>query len=106
LDCFGLPREIWEYEWAKIVAAIGRFGPYLKYKDLFVSIPKWWEEPLDPYTITLEQSIPLIQQKIEKENNKYIHEFTHEWKKIEVLNGMYWPYIKYEKKNYKIPKWW
>lgn len=106
LDCFGLPREVWEYEWEKITAAIGRFGPYLKYKTLFVSIPKWWEEPLDPYTITLEQSIPLIQQKIEKENNKYIHEFEHKWKKIEVLNGMYWPYIKYDKKNYRIPKWW
>ena len=106
LDCFGLPREVGEYEWEKIVAAIGRFWPYLKYKNLFVSIPKWWEEPLDPYTITLEQSIPLIQQKIEKENNKYIHEFEHKWKKIEVLNGMYWPYIKYDKKNYRIPKWW
>lgn len=106
LDCFGLPREVWEYEWEKVVAAIGRFWPYLKYKNLFVSIPKWWDEPLDPYTITLEQSIPLIQKKIDNENNKYIHEFTHEWKKIEVLNGMYWPYIKYEKKNYKIPKWW
>lgn len=106
LDCFGLPREVWEYEWEKVVAAIGRFWPYLKYKNLFVSIPKWWDEPLDPYTITLEQSIPLIQKKIDNENNKYIHEFTHEWKKIEVLNWMYWPYIKYEKKNYKIPKWW
>jgi len=106
LDCFGLPREVWEYEWEKVVAAIGRFWPYLKYKNLFVSIPKWWEEPLDPYTITLEQSVPLIQKKIDNENNKYIHEFTHEWKKIEVLNWMYWPYIKYEKKNYKIPKWW
>ncbi len=106
LDCFGLPREVWEYEWEKIIAAIGRFWPYLKYKNLFVSIPRWWDEPLDPYTITLEQSIPLIQKKIDNENNKYIHEFTHEWKKIEVLNWMYWPYIKYEKKNYKIPKWW
>ena len=106
LDCFGLPREVWEYEWEKVVAAIWRFWPYLKYKNLFVSIPKWWDEPLDPYTITLEQSIPLIQKKIDNENNKYIHEFTHEWKKIEVLNWMYWPYIKYEKKNYKIPKWW
>ena len=106
LNCFGLPREVWEYEWEKVVAATGRFWPYLKYKNLFVSIPKWWDEPLDPYTITLEESIPLIQKKIDNENNKYIHEFTHEWKKIEVLNWMYWPYIKYEKKNYKIPKWW
>lgn len=106
LDCFGLPREVWEYEWEKVIAAIWRFWPYLKYKDLFVSIPKWWEDPLDPYTITIEQSIPLIQQKIEKENNKYIHEYDYKWKKIEVLNWMYWPYIKYDKKNYRIPKWW
>lgn len=107
LECFGLPREVWEFEWEKIVAAIGRFWPYLKYKTMFVSIPKWWEEPLDPNTITLDQSIQLIKNKIDKDNNKYIHEFkTDEWKKIEVLNWMYWPYIKYEKKNYKIPKWW
>lgn len=107
LECFGLPREVWEYEWEKIVAAIGRFWPYLKYKTMFVSIPKGWEEPLDPNTITLDQSIQLIKDKIDKENNKYIHEFTtNEGKKVEVLNWMYWPYIKYEKKNYKIPKWW
>ena len=106
LECFGLPREVWEYEWEKIVAAIGRFWPYLKYKTMFVSIPKWWEEPLDPNTITLDQSIQLIKDKIDKENNKYIHEFTtNEGKKVEVLNWMYWPYIKYEKKNYRIPKW-
>jgi len=107
LECFGLPREVWEFEWEKIVAAIGRFWPYLKYKTMFVSIPKGWEEPLDPNTITLDQSIQLIKDKFDKENNKYIHEFTtNEGKKVEVLNWMYWPYIKYEKKNYRIPKWW
>ncbi len=104
LECFKLPREVWEYEWEKIVAAIGRFGPYLKYKSLFVSIPKASE--LEPMTITLEESIPLIQAKVEFEANKYIAEFDNKWKKIEILNWRYWPYIKYEKKNYKIPKWW
>jgi len=106
LQCFALPREVWEYEWEKITAAIGRFWPYLKYKNIFASIPKNPEEPLDPHTITLEQAIPIIQKKLDFENNKNINQFEHEWEKIEVLNGPYGPYIKYNKKNYKIPKWW
>lgn len=106
LQCFSLPREVWEYEWEKITAAIGRFWPYLKYKSIFASIPKNPEDPLDPHTITLEQAIPIIQKKLEFESNKNINQFEHEWEKIEVLNGPYGPYIKYNKKNYKIPKWW
>ena len=43
---------------------------------------------------------------MEFENNKNINQFEYEWDKIEVLNGPYGPYIKYNKKNYKIPKWW
>ena len=106
LQCFALPREVGEYEWEQITAAIGRFGPYLKYKNIFASIPKDPENPLDPHTITLQQAIPIIQKKLEFENNKNINQFEYEWDKIEVLNGPYGPYIKYNKKNYKIPKWW
>ena len=106
LQCFALPREIWEYEWEKITAAIGRFWPYLKYKNIFASIPKNPDATLDPRTITLEQAIPIIQKKLEFENNKNINQFEYEWEKIEVLNGPYGPYVKYNKKNYKIPKWW
>lgn len=104
LECFNLPREVWEYKWEKIIAAIWRFWPYLKYKSLFVSIPK--ASDLEPISITLDESIPLIDAKIEFESNKYINEFDDKWKKIEILNWRYWPYIKYEKKNYKIPKGW
>jgi hypothetical protein len=48
----------------------------VKYKDLFVSIPKSLET--DPMSITLEQSIELIKAKQEANANKYIHEFTHD----------------------------
>ncbi len=106
LQCFALPREVWEYEWENITAAIGRFWPYLKYKNIFASIPKDPENQLDPHTITLEQAIPIIQKKLEFENNKNINQFEYEKEKIEVLNGPYGPYIKYNKKNYRIPKWW
>ena len=106
LQYFALPREVWEYNWWVITAAIGRFWPYLKYKNIFASFPKNIEEPLDPYTITLEQAVPIIEKKLEFENNKNINQFEYEKEKIEVLNGPYGPYIKYNKKNYKIPKWW
>ncbi len=106
LDCFKLPRVVGEYEGKEIVAAIGRFGPYLKFsnqgKDAFVSIKK--DSGLEPLSITLEEAIPLVQEKITLDANKYINEFTHEKEKIEILNGPYGPYLKYKKKNYKIPK--
>lgn len=46
----------------------------------------------------------MIEQKLELEANKNINEFDYEKEKIQILNGPYGPYIKYAKKNYKIPK--
>lgn len=106
LDCFKLPRIVGEYEGEEIIAAIGRFGPYVKYpykgKDIFASIKK--DSGLDPISITLEEASLLVKEKIELEKNKYINEFDYEKEKVQVLNGPYGPYIKYAKKNYKIPK--
>lgn len=75
-----------------------RFGPYLKYKNLYVSIPK----SIDPENITTEQAEKLISDKIQKENNRYIHNW--EEVKISVENGRYWPYIKFGKKNFYLKK--
>ncbi len=99
LELFKLPREVGTYKDKKITAAIGRFGPYLKYENLFVSIPK--ED--DPYTIAEPRAIELIEAKIEAETNKYIKVFDAN-PDIQVLNGRYGPYIKAGKKNVKIPK--
>lgn len=101
LALFALPRIIGQYEGEWVTAAVGKFWPYLKYKTFFVSLPK----TLDPYTVTMEEGAPLIEKKIETEKNKYINNFDYEWKKIEVLNGLYGAYIKYDGNNYKIPKW-
>ena len=99
---FALPRIAGKYQEEPITVAVGKFWPYLKYKTLFVSIPKI----LDPYTITMEEIIPLIEKKIDTEKNKYINTFDNKWVKIEVLNGLYGAYIKSEGNNYKIPKGW
>ena len=104
LQAFALPRSLGKREGEEVSASTGRFGPYVKYKSLFVSIKK--DSGLDPFSITLEEAIPMIQEKMETEKNKYINEFDYEKEKIQVLNGPYGPYIKYAKKNYKIPKGW
>lgn len=104
LKALELPREIWEYNWKMITANVWRFGPYVKRDNLFCSIPKDAEYNL--FSITLDQAVNLVKDKKEKEDNKYINTFKYEKENIQVLNWMYWPYIKYGKKNYKIPKWW
>lgn len=102
LGLFALPRVAGEYQGEPVTVAVGKFWPYLKYKTLFVSIPKTY----DPYIITMEEATPLLEKKIETEKNKYINTFDNKWIKIEVLNWLYGPYIKSEGNNYKIPKWW
>ena len=74
----------------------------MKYQTFFVSIPKKAENPLDPYTITLEDAIPLIQAKLDREKSTI--QFEYEGEKIELKEGPYGPYLKFKKKNYKIPK--
>lgn len=96
---FKLPRELGEFEGLKVVANIGRFGPYVLHNKKFVSIPK--DE--DPYTITFEKAVELIEAKRIADANKTIKVFE-ENPDIQILNGRYGPYIKAGKKNVKIPK--
>ncbi|MCH5240331.1 MAG: type I DNA topoisomerase [Muribaculaceae bacterium] len=105
LKLFELPRKIGEIDGQEVTAAVGRFGPYVKYGSLFVSIPK----ELDPLTISLEEAATLINNKQQAEANKLIKSFP-EMPGLEVLNGRYGPYLAYKAegerkaKNYKIPK--
>ena len=99
LELFKLPREVGEYEGEEIVAAIGRFGPYVRHKGKFVSLTK--ED--DPLTIDVDRAIELIEAKRKLDAEKYIKVFD-ENPDIQVLKGRYGPYIKAGKKNVKIPK--
>ncbi|MBL4710229.1 MAG: type I DNA topoisomerase [Flavobacteriales bacterium] len=101
MELFKLPREIGEYEDKLVTAAIGRFGPYLKWNSLFISLKK--AEGDDPFTVEMDRAAVLIEAKKEQEANKYIKVFEED-KNIQVLNGRWGPYIKFGKKNVKIPK--
>ncbi len=76
----------------------GRFGPFLKWKDQYVNVPKKY----DVQTISLEDAILLIQQKIEKESNRYIQQWEKE--KIFIENGRWGPFIRVKKKALSLPK--
>ena len=70
LDLFKLPRKVGLWNGKEIVAAIGRFGPYLRYDGKFTSIKKSDEE--EPLTITLERSIDLIKIKMQADKERVI----------------------------------
>ena len=76
----------------------GRFGPFIKWNDLFINVPK----RINHDTISQEEAIPLIMDKVEKEANRYIAKWDKE--KISIENGRWGPYIRYAKKMIKIPK--
>ena len=99
LSLFNLPRIVGELNGKTVSAAIGRFGPYLKYNNEFVTIPK----NHDPYTINITEAEKLIVEKQERDANKVLKTFAED-AKMQILNGRFGPYIAYEKANYKIPK--
>ncbi|MEP0986930.1 type I DNA topoisomerase [Ekhidna sp.] len=99
LELFKLPREVGTFEDKPMVAAVGRFGPYIRHDGKFVSIKK----EQDPLTITEDEAVQLILDKREADANKYIKTFDED-ENVAVLNGRWGPYIKFGKKNVKIPK--
>ena len=98
LELFKFPRLLGEFEDKPVSVGIGRFGPYIKHNQLFVSLKKGVDEP---GTITLETAIERINEKREIEKNRKIKEFENG---AQILNGRFGPYISFNKENYKIPK--
>ena len=93
---FKLPRTVGEYEGIPVIATKGRFGPYLKYGERNITIPRG----SDPMKITLEECVKLISAEPAAAAAPAV---LKEFGPIQVLNGRYGPYIKYDGKNYKIP---
>ena len=154
LDLFKLPMNLGSFEEKEVVVGIGRFGPYVKFGEDFISLPKG-EDPLEvnmkrameiisekntaDAPIATFQNLPvtkgkgrfgpfvkwndlyinvprrynfdnlsqndineLIETKVEKEANRYIQEFP-EWK-MSIENGRWGPFIRFGKKMLKLSK--
>ena len=89
-----LPLTLGEYQGQEVVIGEGKYGPYIRYNGSFTSLPK----NTDPYSVTLEQAIELLEKKQQQE------EPIHVFGDVQVLNGRYGAYIKTPQGNYKFPR--
>lgn len=99
LELFKMPREVGEFEGEKMSVNVGRFGPYIKHKSAFYSIAK----DLDLFSIDQQMAIDLIEAKRKADAEKVIKIFE-ENPEVQILNGRWGPYIKFEKINVRVPK--
>jgi DNA topoisomerase-1 len=102
LPLFDLPRDLGETEEGEEMQAnIGRFGPYVRFGNRFVSL----RGDDDPYTVTPERARELVREKKIADANRIINTFeTDDGTTVQVLNGRYGPYITNGQKNARVPK--
>ncbi len=98
MELFKLPRNLGRFENEEVSVSIGRFGPFIAHDKKFYSLSK----DNDPYSITLEEAIPIVKEKRKAKEERTIKIFEKE--KIQVLRGPYGPYIKQGLRNYKLTK--
>lgn len=99
MELFRYPRKVGELDGKVVNVAIGRFGPYISHNKVFASIPKG--EDLE--SIDFDRAIEILEEKKKKDAERHIKSFEEE-PDLQILNGRWGPYIKYKKKNFKIPK--
>ncbi|WP_297985863.1 type I DNA topoisomerase [uncultured Chryseobacterium sp.] len=91
-------KPVATYKGEPVTKGTGRFGPFVKYQNIYVNVPKKYDfDNLSQADIT-----ELIDAKLEKEANRYIQQWEKE--KISIENGRWGPFIKFGKTNFKIPK--
>ncbi|HEX5786672.1 MAG TPA: DNA topoisomerase I [Woeseiaceae bacterium] len=99
MELFKLPRKLGDTpDGDPVTASVGRFGPYIRYGDKYVSL----RGDDDPYTIELPRALELIEEKKIADANRIIRDFAEDG--IQVLNGRYGPYITDKAKNARVPK--
>jgi DNA topoisomerase I len=81
-----------------VTKGVGRFGPFIKYQNMYVNVPKKY----DFDNLSQSDINELIEAKLEKEANRYIQQWEKE--KVSIENGRWGPFIRFKKANIKIPK--
>lgn len=86
------------YEDKPITKGKGRFGPFIKWNDMFINVPRRYNFD----TLTQPEMDELIDAKVKKESNRYIQQWPAE--KISIENGRWGPFIRFNKKMLKLGK--
>jgi len=98
LKLLKFPRKIGNYEGKEMVVGLGKYGPYIRHNSKFASIKK----PDTPDSIDNKRAIEIIEESRKQKRKNILKEFVNE--RMTIINGIYGPYISFNKKNYKIPK--
>ena len=96
LDLFKLPLTIGEYQGQEVVVAVGRFGPYIKLGEQFISIPK----TIDPLSVDMEKALELIKEK-ETADAPIAH---YKGEGVTKGKGRFGPFIKYKGMFINVPR--
>ncbi|MFO0320946.1 MAG: type I DNA topoisomerase [Bacteroidota bacterium] len=96
LDLFKLPMNLGTYEGKEVVIGVGRFGPYIKLDESFISIPR----TIDPLTMDMEKAIEIIKEK-ELADSPIAH---YHGKGVTKGKGRFGPFIKYEGMFINVPR--
>jgi DNA topoisomerase I len=84
------------YDEKPITKGKGRFGPFIKWNDLFINIPRAYNFD----TLSQQDCNELIEKKMEKEANRFIRQWPEE--KIAIENGRWGAFIRFGKKMLKL----
>ncbi|MBQ9660806.1 MAG: type I DNA topoisomerase [Bacteroidales bacterium] len=91
------PRLVGQYEGVDIQVLKGRYGPYIKYGDKNISLPRG----ADPLRISFDECVRLVHDAAAGTSSQAV---ISEFGPVSVLNGRYGPYIKFDGRNYRIPR--
>ena len=87
MDLFKLPKDLGTYEGEQVDVNNGRFGPYVRFGKMFVSLPKG----IDPLDVDMSYAIELIEEKKKADAPVYIYEDLP----IQKGTGRFGPFIKW-----------
>ena len=96
MELFKLPMDLGEYKDKPVSIGVGRFGPYVKWGDSFISLPKG----MDPLTVDYDKAIPIIQEK-EKADRPI---FEYGGKAVTKGKGRFGPFLKWDGMFINIPR--
>ncbi|MEM7085134.1 MAG: type I DNA topoisomerase [Bacteroidota bacterium] len=87
MDLFKLPKTLGIYEKEEVEVANGRFGPYVRFGKMFVSLPKG----MDPLDVSMEMAVDLIEEKKKADAPIYVYEGLP----VQKGTGRFGPFIKW-----------
>jgi DNA topoisomerase-1 len=96
LDLFKLPLNVGNYKENEVVIGIGRFGPYVKWGEQFISIPRG----TDPMSVDLDRAIEIIHEK-EVADAPVAH---YNGKPVTKGKGRFGPFIKFDDLFINVPR--